>query len=54
VINWTLNRPGITAVLVGARNPKQAEENAKVLQFELTEDETAEINEKLDDLELTS
>jgi aryl-alcohol dehydrogenase-like predicted oxidoreductase len=53
VINWTLNRPGVTAVLVGARNPKQAEENALALQFELTENETAEINEKLDDLELT-
>ncbi|MBL7221286.1 MAG: aldo/keto reductase [Phycisphaerae bacterium] len=54
VINWTLNRPGITAVLVGARNPKQAEENAKALQFDLSEDETASINEKLDALELTS
>lgn len=53
VISWTLNRPGITAVLVGARNPQQAEENANALGLELTETETAEINEKLDDLELT-
>ena len=53
VINWTLNRPGITAVLVGARNPKQAEENTKALEFELSETEIAEINERLDELELT-
>ncbi len=53
VINWTLHRPGVTAVLVGARNPQQAEENTKAMQFELCETEIAEINEKLDDLELT-
>jgi aryl-alcohol dehydrogenase-like predicted oxidoreductase len=53
VINWTLNRPGITAVLVGARNAKQAEENANALQFDLSQDETTLINEKLDALELT-
>jgi len=52
VINWTLNRSGITAVLVGARNPKQAEENSKALEFALTDDETATINEKLDALKL--
>ena len=53
VINWTLNRPGVTAVLVGARNPQQAEENTRAIEFELRETEIAEINEKLDDLELT-
>ncbi|MCP4374944.1 MAG: aldo/keto reductase [bacterium] len=53
VINWTFNHPGITAVLVGARNAKQAEENANSLQFDLSEDETAIINEKLDALKLT-
>jgi len=52
VINWTFNRPGITAVLVGARNPRQAEENSKALELTLTDDETAAINEKLDDLKL--
>ena len=54
VINWTLNRSGITAVLVGARNPQQAKENAMALQFEFSETEIAEINEKLDDLEITA
>ena len=53
VINWTLNRPGVTAVLVGARNPQQTEENAGAMQFELSEAEIAEINGKLDKLELT-
>lgn len=39
IINWTANEPGITAALVGARNRKQAEENAKALQFKLTPEE---------------
>jgi len=54
VINWTLHRPGVTAVLVGARTPQQAEENTKAMQFKLSETEIAEINEKLEDLELTT
>jgi aryl-alcohol dehydrogenase-like predicted oxidoreductase len=28
VLNWTLNRPGITAVLAGSRNAKQIKDNA--------------------------
>jgi len=53
VINWTIHRPGITAALVGARNPKQAAENAKAADFTLTDQETARINELLDKLDLT-
>ncbi len=52
VINWTIHRDGITAALVGARNPRQAAENAKAADFTLTEQETARINELLDALEL--
>ena len=52
VINWTLGRDGVTAALVGARNPRQAEENARAADFTLTGDETARINELLDALEL--
>jgi aryl-alcohol dehydrogenase-like predicted oxidoreductase len=52
VINWTIHRPGVTAALVGARNPKQAEENARAADFELTQEETATINDLLDELEL--
>jgi aryl-alcohol dehydrogenase-like predicted oxidoreductase len=54
VINWTVHRPGITAALVGARNAQQAEKNAGALDFELTQEETAKINQELDNLELMS
>ena len=54
VLNWTAHRPGITAVLSGARNPDQAEENAKAASFELTDEETGTINAELDQLELDS
>lgn len=36
VINWTAHRPGIASVLVGARDEKQVESNAKALNFNLT------------------
>ena len=52
VINWTLGRDGVTAVLVGARNARQAEENARGSSFSLGDDETARINELLDGLVL--
>jgi aryl-alcohol dehydrogenase-like predicted oxidoreductase len=52
VINWTIHRQGITSALVGARNEKQARENAQAAGFTLTEDETATINGHLDELEL--
>ncbi|MCD6364408.1 MAG: aldo/keto reductase, partial [Planctomycetes bacterium] len=52
VINWTVHREGITIALVGARNAHQAEENAKALNFELTDEQTKLINEKLDALKL--
>lgn len=52
VINWTIHREGITAALVGARNPQQAEENAKAADFSLTDEETQQINRLLDEVEL--
>jgi aryl-alcohol dehydrogenase-like predicted oxidoreductase len=39
VLNWTLQRPGISALLVGARNAKQASENAACLDFDLFEED---------------
>ncbi|MBN2520635.1 MAG: aldo/keto reductase [Bacteroidales bacterium] len=48
VINWTCQRPGITCVLVGARNPKQVEENAKSLEFMLSNEDINLINKELD------
>ena len=47
VINWTTRQPGITAALVGARNKTQAAENAKALDFTLTDDELQKINNLL-------
>jgi len=52
VINWTIHRPGVTAALVGARNPAQAAENAAAADFTLTDEETAAIDAELDKLEL--
>lgn len=45
VIHWTLLQPGITAVLVGARNAKQARENAGAVSFALSNEEVARIDE---------
>lgn len=39
VINWTILEPGITAALVGARNPAQAVENARAMTFRISDDE---------------
>lgn len=52
VINWTIHRPGITAALVGVRNPDQARENAGAAAFKLTDIETQQVNAALDDLKL--
>jgi methylglyoxal reductase len=47
VIGWTLAQPGITHVLVGARNPDQARENAGAGRVELRAEEIAEIDRAL-------
>lgn len=52
VINWTTRQPGITAALVGARNAQQASENAKALDFALTDKELARINTELAELKI--
>ncbi len=52
VIRWTINRPGVTAALVGARNPIQAEENARAAENKLSQDDLNEITRVLDDYEL--
>jgi aryl-alcohol dehydrogenase-like predicted oxidoreductase len=50
IINWTFNEPGITAALVGARNAKQAEHNAKAMSFALTVPERGFIRAAFDEL----
>ena len=48
VINWTIQEPGITAALVGARNVDQAIHNAEALDFMLSADERSEIRRAFD------
>jgi aryl-alcohol dehydrogenase-like predicted oxidoreductase len=52
VLRWTLEQPGITVVLVGARNAQQATENAKAIDVRLNADEIHWINEHLAKLKL--
>lgn len=52
VIAWTIKQPGITCALVGARNAQQAEENAKAVQIQLSDDEIQTINSYLAQLDL--
>ncbi len=52
VINWTLQQPGISAALVGARNKAQMEQNAKALSFELEKETVDEITEKLNGVKI--
>jgi aryl-alcohol dehydrogenase-like predicted oxidoreductase len=52
IIRWTLERPGITIALVGARDARQAVENAGAIRIKLSGEEIAWINEKLEALEL--
>lgn len=47
-INWAINRPGITTALVGAKNEKQARENALAADFELSEAEMVALTEESD------
>jgi aryl-alcohol dehydrogenase-like predicted oxidoreductase len=48
VIAWTIRRPGVTAALVGARNTKQAAENAAALNVSLRDEEIAHIDQQLE------
>lgn len=44
VLNWTIQRPGITAALCGAKRPHQIQENAESMQWSLTPDQITRIN----------
>jgi aryl-alcohol dehydrogenase-like predicted oxidoreductase len=52
VIRWTIERPGITIALAGARNAEQASQNAKAIDVKLSADEINFITGELDKLEL--
>ena len=45
IIAWTLQQPGITFSLCGARNPAQARENAKAGRIRLTNEDITAISE---------
>ena len=51
-IRWTVEQPGVTIALVGARNRSQAEENAKAINIKLDESEIEFINNELNKLTL--
>jgi aryl-alcohol dehydrogenase-like predicted oxidoreductase len=52
VIRWTVEQPGITIALVGARNAAQAIENAMAAQLKLSSEEISFINTELGKLKL--
>lgn len=54
VIRWTIEQPGITVALVGARNAEQAIQNAKASEVELTKDEIAFITGRIAELQLVT
>ncbi|HEX9513308.1 MAG TPA: aldo/keto reductase [Puia sp.] len=53
VIRWTLERPGITIALVGARDAQQAIQNAEAIRVSLSPEEIGFINGELEKLVLT-
>jgi aryl-alcohol dehydrogenase-like predicted oxidoreductase len=52
VINWTINRPGIGCVLVGARNEDQVKANIGALSFNLSEKDLLRVTEVADNFSL--
>lgn len=47
VLRWTIEKPGITVALVGARNAEQAIQNAKAVELKLSAEELSFISEEL-------
>lgn len=52
VIRWTIEQPGITIALVGARNEEQSVMNARAAEISLTKEDIAFINENVQSLVL--
>lgn len=48
VIRWTIEHPGVTIALVGARNAEQSIQNAKAADISLTTEEIQFINQQID------
>lgn len=54
VLRWTIEQPGITIALAGARNAEQAVQNAKAAEVKLTKEDITFINERIAALELVA
>ena len=52
VLRWTIEQPGITIALVGARNAEQALQNAKAVDVKLSTEEIEFITKELGELQL--
>jgi aryl-alcohol dehydrogenase-like predicted oxidoreductase len=52
VLNWTIQQPGITCALAGARYPAQVLDNIGAAGFSLTKDEIGTINKHIADIQL--
>ncbi len=50
VLRWTIERPGITIALAGARNARQSVENAKAADIKLSKEELDFINKEVEKL----
>lgn len=50
VLRWTIDRPGITVALVGARNAEQAIQNANAIDVKLSPEDMAFIDKELREL----
>jgi len=49
VINWTIQRPGITAALCGAKRPEQIRENAAAMNWKLSDAQIARLDAAIAD-----
>jgi aryl-alcohol dehydrogenase-like predicted oxidoreductase len=49
VLNWTIQRPGITVALCGAKRPEQIRENAAALEWQLTPNQIERIDRAIAD-----
>jgi aryl-alcohol dehydrogenase-like predicted oxidoreductase len=54
VIRWTIEQPGITIALVGARNKEQAIQNALAINVQLSKREIELLDKELDRLVLVN
>lgn len=52
ILKWTIEQPGITIALVGARNAEQAIQNAQAISVSLSKEEINTITKELNNLQL--